>query len=257
MLWLVGALLLSGFYPLGTAWQANRRTSLRDAVLWAALAWASWSVPLLVDQPAESIFVALSCSGCAGIAVLGARRPHVFAWNFVVLGLLCVLLLPLAEQWVIGTRSFDLLRLVFLAATLAIGTLNYLPTRFGFAAAVATLVGGGWLAVLVQPAWFDELWIGWTLRIATLSIPWLALLSPARRTDDPLRNGWLRFRDRMGLVWGQRTREHFNRAAEHAGLPIRLGWSGPIATGTIAEQEQARAVRILDGLTKRFLDADA
>ena len=42
-------------------------------------------------------YTALSLTGCAGVAVLGARRPGVGPWNFVLLGLLAVMLLPLAE----------------------------------------------------------------------------------------------------------------------------------------------------------------
>jgi hypothetical protein len=38
-------------------------------------------------------YLALCLTGCVGVAVLGARRPGVGAWDFVLLGLLAVLLL--------------------------------------------------------------------------------------------------------------------------------------------------------------------
>ena len=97
-------LLLTGAYPLGRAWLANRRSSLAHALAWAALAWLAWLGVALAEAwglgvPVAARYVALCLTGCAGVAVLGARRPGVVAWNFVVLGLLVVLLLPLAEGW--------------------------------------------------------------------------------------------------------------------------------------------------------------
>ena len=74
-------------------------------------------------------YCALCMTGCAGIAVLGARRPHVFAWNFVVLGLFAVMVLPLIETQIIGTHPVDTLRILFMGGTIAVGILNYLPTR--------------------------------------------------------------------------------------------------------------------------------
>src|SRR5262249_23872442 len=100
--WLV---FLSGAYPLWRAWLANRNTSLLHAVTWAGAAWVAWGGMILVGmETGPSIdlrpgtYLALCLTGCAGVAVLGARRPGVGAWNFVLFGLLAVMLLPLAER---------------------------------------------------------------------------------------------------------------------------------------------------------------
>src|SRR5437016_13832974 len=93
-------ILLTGVYPLWRAWRANRRTSLIQALHWAILSWVAWGLALLVADrwPAESAkvtcYLALCLTGCAGVAVLGARRPGLGAWNFVVLALLAINLLP-------------------------------------------------------------------------------------------------------------------------------------------------------------------
>src|SRR5918912_1565719 len=102
-------LLVTGLYPLVRAWLANRRWSLLQAVHWALLAWAAWGMALAgtgrwaPPAAAAATYLALCLTGCAGVAVLGARRPGVAAWNFVVLGLLAVLLLPVAEGVVTGS----------------------------------------------------------------------------------------------------------------------------------------------------------
>src|SRR5277367_2109438 len=121
-------LLVTAAYPLWRAWRANRRTPLEHAVLWAVAAWLTWLLAFIPggDGTLER-YVALSLSGCAGVAVLGARRPHVGAWNFVVVSLLAVLLLPVAQGW--GRPALSPPYLGFLGATVAFGMLNYLPTR--------------------------------------------------------------------------------------------------------------------------------
>src|SRR5262245_5004120 len=119
-------LLLAGAYPLWRCWMKHHATSLRHAVLWLFGAWLAWAgVALRVIGPGSepARYLALSFTACAVVAVLGARRPGVAAWNFVVLGLLAVLLLPLAESVVTGEPPLNGLRTFFLAATLGVGVL--------------------------------------------------------------------------------------------------------------------------------------
>jgi hypothetical protein len=78
--WLI---LLTAAYPLWRAWQVNRRTSLIQAVNWAIIAWTAWGAAFALADRASPAgvsagsYLALSLTGCAGIAVLGARRPGV------------------------------------------------------------------------------------------------------------------------------------------------------------------------------------
>src|SRR6266404_5962935 len=127
---------LTGLYPLWRAWQANRQTSLLQAVSWAIASWASWGAALAsaAHWPSlaatASCYFALSLTGCAAVAVLGARRPGVSAWNFVVAALLAVELFALAESTLTaGTLQLNFFRLACLAGPLAVGILNYLPTQ--------------------------------------------------------------------------------------------------------------------------------
>jgi hypothetical protein len=256
---------LTGVYPVWLAWQANRRTSLSHAVSWLAAAWVACGV-LLVYRGLGAIapgfnlpgYLALCLTGCAGVAVLGARRPGVAAWDFVVLALLGVMLLPVAESLVTTGEPLGIFRGLFLAATLAVGILNYLPT--GLAPAALTLAAGcaGEFMLLAAPqARPAPAWLA-TFGPAALTLtPWLGLLAWRCRPQprSQFDRQWLEFRDRFGLVWGQRLREQFNRAAANAGWPVHLYWQGlhlTIGTGLPGEGVQMAVVATLRAVLKRF-----
>jgi hypothetical protein len=252
--------MAAGLGPFVMALRANRGTSLLYAVIWALIAWIGWGVVFLAGdldhtamEPAR--YCALCLTGCAGIAVLGARRPHVFAWNFVVLGLLSVMLLPLVETWFIGTRSFDGLRIAFLAATLAITGVNYLPTRSGIAALAMLILSAGELVLLYAPEWISGFEAQMVLDAAITMLPWLAYFRWRRTKSlseaDTL---WLDFRDGWGLVWGQRVRDQFNSAAENAKLPVRLAWSG-IENESDLTVDQAKVLATMRAVLQRFIEA--
>ena len=254
-------LLLTGLVPLSYAWLGNRRTTLLHAVQWCFAAWLAWVavVALPAAHPpgiAVPRYLALCLTGCAGIAVLGAPRPLAGAWNFVVLGLLAVMLLPLVEG-LLGVNSLSALRSWFLALTVAVGVVNYLPTRL-WAEALLLALGCGWeIALLAEPAglgmpeWCEPGWL--CLAVA----PWVAYLNwrravPPRTAFDRL---WWEFRNRYGLVWGQRVREQFNRAASHAGWPVQLHWLGLlrfVADEPLDEETQLALFKTLQALLKRF-----
>ena len=252
---------LSSIYPLARAWRANRASTIVHALNWSAAAWLAWfgaSLTATAESAAILRYLALCLTGCAGIAVLGARRPIVGAWNCVLLALLGVLLLPLGENAVLGTPILDPLRLLFAIGTVAVGVLNYLPTRLSVpailvgAACVAELLGltvnleDGTLALLTHL-------VNWLLPLAC----WLALLM-ARRPGTavaPFDREWLRFRDRFGLMWSQRIREQFNRAAAHASWPVQLLWRGLRKTerdAPIPAAEQEMIMETLREMLKRF-----
>jgi hypothetical protein len=255
---------LSGAYPLWVAWRANRRTSLAHAVGWAVAAWAAWGGLLVVAagsgptaDTATPSYLALCLTGCAAVAVLGARRPGVGAWNFVLLGLLAVMLLPLAENLFVAGHALDPLRVVFLAATVAVGVVNYLPTRL---APAALLVGGACALELLRLAGQGDGEPALSGLLAGLA-PWAALAGWRRRPAPPSEFDliWLDFRDRFGFLWGQRTREQFNRSAANAGWPVVLRWQGlRLRPGTSlpGPAVQTAIVATLRGLLKRFGEED-
>jgi hypothetical protein len=230
--WLI---YLSGCYPLWVAWRANRQSALVQSVNWAVVAWSAWGGVLAAvagPGPGAGVvsYVALCLIGCAGVAVLGARRPGVGAWNFVVVALLAVMLLPLAER-LAGAPDAPLgLRRLFLGFTLAVGVLNYLPTRL---APAALLLAAGCAVEIGSVSETGSSGGGPGLartagRMLVASGPWVAygLMRWQPRPASEFDRRWLDFRNRFGLFWGQRLREQFNRAAANAGWPVHLRWQG-------------------------------
>jgi hypothetical protein len=249
--WVWAGFLLAGVLPLAAAWRANRRTALVHAMGWATLAWLAWTATVWAEAQSGRVmpvprYLALSLTGCAGVAVLGARRPGAAPWNFVVIGLEAVLLRPLLEG--MGELRLEGPHRLFLAAALLVPALNYLPTRMG-PAALALLAGCllqagpllGWSGA--SPA------IGACLVALSPWIAWLGVSWRAERSEfDRL---WLSYRDRLGFLWSQRVREQFNHAAEHAGWAVRLGWRGLRATGE-GHSGTEEMLATLQALLKRF-----
>ena len=246
-----GLLLVTGFCPWWRAWRANRETSLRHALLWAGAAWLAWTAARALPGLGEErgLYLALSLSGCAGVAVLGARRPGVGAWNFVVVGLLAVLLLPVAQG--LGEPRPEPAQLAFLAVTLAVALGNYLPTRL---APAVVVLGGAWgiaLARLVGAAAPRLEWLGDGLLVAGPWVAWAACrVGPRPATEFD--RVWFTFRDRFGLVWGQRSRDQFNRAAANAGWPVVLTWHGLRPAGNDVPALPDGALATLHAVLKRF-----
>ncbi len=267
MQFLLCSLIVAGFYPFFYAWKANGRTSLAHAVLWATAAWVGWGLALMIGDPRQSgldpwRYLALCLTGAAGVAVLGARRPQVGAWNFVVLGLLAVMLLPLGEHLMLGSPALNGVRIFFLGATLAVAIGNYLPTIAWFPGMVlggvctmeCVLLFNDWLA-------FSTTYLD-ILHLCLLTIPWLGLAAWRSRRTPALEidNVWFDFRDRFGLFWGQRVREQYNRSAANTGLPGHLYWHGwkNRSCAMPATREQAKEMQtILRALLQRFGEAKA
>jgi hypothetical protein len=175
-------LVLTAAYPLWRAWTANRTTTLRHALGWAVAAWLGWVGALLAAglAPAEGAvaarYGALCLTGCAGVAVLEPRRPGVLAWHFITFGLFVVLLLPLGEGW--GHLQLGPVRAAFLGAILAVGLLNYLPTRLAPGVLLLAVGCGLELGALVGREGADGPW----LAVAGLAVgvaPWAALTAGA------------------------------------------------------------------------------
>jgi hypothetical protein len=241
----LGLFTASGIYPLARAWVANATTTLRSPLGWALAAWGAWTIAALDPSSEVRGYLALSLSGCAGVAVLGARRPGGGAWNFVVAGLLVVFLMPVATGF--GTLRLETAHLIFLTATVVVVLLNHLPTRPGAAVPLLAIPFGLELARLAGV----EVAVGLVLagRVAVTLAPWVAWVAVSR-TGAPTEADrlWVGFRDRYGFLWAERIREQFNRSAAHAGYPARLTWFGLKPSAATSDD----STDTLRSLLKRF-----
>jgi hypothetical protein len=176
----------------------------------------------------------------------------VTAWNFVVAGLLAVLLLPLAEG--LGDLRLNLFETTFLTATLALGLLNHLPTRL----AAVVLPAGAACAIeaclVFKINGMDLIWLDlWALALLAVA-PWLGLATARRGAtiSDDFNREWLAFRDRFGVVWGLRLRDQFNRAAVNAGWGVVLDWKGLRSPEKDSAARRPEALTGLRAVLKRF-----
>jgi hypothetical protein len=246
----LGLLFLSGLYPLARAWWLNRRTPLAHALGWALAAWGIWTLAAFSGEPLGGVaYLALCLTGCAGIAVLGARQPGALAWNFVVVGLLAVLLRPFLEGF--GELRLGMVPLLFLGGCLLVGVLNYLPTRLAVAMTAVGLGCATELACLAGAALPAPLPFAGVLCLA--GAPWLGwLLLRSRRPREAFDTTWLEYRDRFGFVWGQRAREQFNRSVANAGWGVTLGWRGLQGSEQGPVPERDKSLSLLRAVLKRF-----
>lgn len=259
---LYAVLWLAGLCRILPTLHSNRSTSLVYATGWAATAWITWGWVLL-DRDIEQTglepfrYLALCVTAAAGVAVLGARRPQLVAWNFVVFGLLGVMVLPLVVSLLIGTHRVDGMGIFFLSATLAVGLLNYLPTRAAPAVLLAALAVVGEMTSLFAPDSLPDPNLVSLFNLLILAVPWgvWACWRKERLNRSEFDRVWLDFRDRLGLFWAQRVREQFNRAAANAGWPVHLMWRGLHRTvhGTaIVPAEQDAMLETLHAALQRF-----
>ena len=147
-----------------------------------------------------------------------------------------------------------------MTATIAVGILNYLPTRLAPAAVVLLLWSAAEIVAVYAPEWLFAGGGLWIAHLLLMSAPWLAWICLAERRAprtefDQL---WLNFRDRWGVLWSQRVREQFNRAAENAGRwPVRLYWQGLVVRKetdmAMTDCDRLKMMETLRAVLQRFL----
>lgn len=257
MPWWAVAVVGSTTIPLFVAWRANRGWTIRHALVWGWIAWLSW-LGFAWLPCAETAYATVTMTGAAGVAVLGARRPGIMAWNFIVASLLIVLWLGWAEGLLAGSGlKLGSVRLAFVVGLILTTVLNYVPT----VVMLSALFVGAACAVNLVSLWrADDHWSTLTIMSLGLGV-WVGCFGPTtlrRRKDaSSFDQIWFAFRNRYGAIWSERLREQFNNAAKHNGWPVYLKWAG---LHTIAKKDQQQTIsdtskecyEALVALMKRF-----
>jgi len=274
-------LVASTAIPFRDAWRAARGTSLRPALVWAALALGllfcasglAIGEPLSGGRPGAGrlTYIAVLCLLAAFVSVLNARVPGSRVWAGLMALLVLIFLIPWLEASLRMRRAQQLAQLrldspwtLFYAFMVVVGVTNYLPTRFalgavGFAATFVLEYLGltrlDWPAERRAILWS---WVAWTTVLSVWTARWQADHGPAARL--PFERLWFWFRDAWGVVWALRIQERFNRTAELKGWGVRLSWFGLAGTGAIqgdnAVTVPSEAIAGFRGLVRRFAQAE-
>lgn len=170
---------------------------------------------------------------CPLTAVLGAKRPQDRGWQWVVLSLWVVLLVPAGQA--LASSAGQRLELygawqALLAGFIAMGLLNYLPTRFW----LSSLLAAAGQTFVLSDALFgadasgNRVAIGLGLLLAAAVTGALNAAAQRRqRSQQPATTArWLKFRDGWGAFWALRVMQRVNQTAELSHWPVRLEWSG-------------------------------
>ncbi|EAQ81086.1 hypothetical protein [Blastopirellula marina] len=260
---------------------ASRRRSLQGTTLiapwwWVLIAWIAvtgvetW-IGLAVSAGSavpfrDSLrFTAGMTLFCPQMAQLGAKRPQNVAWQWVVVTLWAVLVMPVGEQFASG-RGGELVlvgaRSWFLFVLIVVGLLNNGPTRFCMTAILLAMA-----QTLVLAKHLPGIGVGLAAGGATLAI--LLLLTaifltvvdwppkgPALRPEDRV---WLDFRDSFGAFWALRVAERINASATRYQWGLWLTWSGFTqvefvgVTGEVNDEVNSALRVSLRSLLRRFV----
>ncbi len=251
-----------------------RGTALLPAVHWAALTTALGflSQGLAAIEPLSSgrplcglaTYVMTLSAFASLISVLNARTPGAGAWAILNVMLVVVFLIPLLEGAGLrgAGRNLTWLRLdnpwtIFFWLLVVAGVTNYLPTKYGPAAALLAIgFGLEYYALTHSERPRHERAVSWSI----FPLAWATALIVAdrcsrvpNRAASRLEAIWFLFRDHWGVVWALRTQERFNRSAESLGWPARLHWHGLSLPKDEGNWDPIAAESMLMGLLRRFV----
>ncbi len=214
-------------------------------------------------------FLAAACTFCPVVALLGAKRPQDRAWQFIVLTLWVVIVMPVGEALLNRPGAALVLhpgRLGFLLTLVGVGMANRLATR---AWPAGLLWGLGQILLLaehvnalpVQASGARAACSGLALLAGALL--WPMYRRPVMAAGDALQRLWLDFRDAFGTVWSLRVLQRFNAAAQQQRHGLHLTWHGP-ALSSKDNESSAMAIpdagdtipRDLRMLLLRFVSSD-
>jgi hypothetical protein len=248
---LIPTLIAVGWCGLGL--RRLRGTTLTAPCLWTLFSLLSvltvesvFAAGLEGPRAAAIRYLAATTTLCPVIGLLGAKRPQDRGWQFIVLTLWIVLILPATQNLAFAPGSPLELHpawQAFLALLVLTGLGNHLPTRFGVSALLASagqsILLWGHVPGISSTAGRQAVVVAaMSLALATTLI---GLGWPARRTPRHAWDRiWLDFRDMFGVVWGLRVAERINDTARRSHEDLRLHWDGFRCAGpSVASEETA------------------
>ncbi|MCP4815697.1 MAG: hypothetical protein GY888_24555 [Planctomycetaceae bacterium] len=273
--WATGCLCIvlvaSGLLLLG-------RRRLRGSTLMVPWAWCwvgLWSLALMEIgrgdglEGATAWYFSIGVSTILpGMALLGAQRPHDRIWQFVVLSLWVILVLPAVKNMLLEPGSVFQLHPAwgwFVWLLILLGWVNRIGTRYWLA---ALLVAVGQCLVLAGhlPGLNHELGAIGTvsgLGCFTAAILMVQLqLRGGTQSTVGFDRAWIDFRDQFGTLWALRVADRINMLAERHQSNVRLTWqglrdgSGDNQVPRLDVETEAILHQNLKNLLRRFVPVD-
>lgn len=253
-----------------------RQTTLIAPVLWGigSVALLTWSC-VCAASPAWPYwrYSAAALVIAPTLAQLGAKRPQNAAWQFIVLTLVGILLLPVFQGWAYGDEQPHVHGLFrwLLVVHVFVGVGNYLFTRY---APAALLFGCGQLALIAEYLPLGNFPPSPARELLGLGAIALAILAAFGLTRVGAKIGprlgidrlWQDFRNAFGAVWTLRIAERLNAEARQHRWPVEFAWAGVVAVaaepGTSSDLArldpalQHRIERELRSYLRRFVSHD-
>ena len=253
----------------GTTLIAPSRWAVFSLLLLGVVELLPWFVALSESTTRALYYVAATAAFCPLMAVLGAKRPQNIGWQFIVVSLWGVFVLPVGEMlvlWQGAELDEGPARRWFAVILLGVGLTNYALTKFGSAALLAT-VGQTLLSLPHLPFRIAD-W-PWHFSMGNLCIA-LAVLYAFFQTrsghtppetdlsqDADNWNGvWRDFRDAFGMVWSLRVMERVNATGKLCNWSDELTWFGFGKSEPIPEEESEERERTMRTLLRRFVSSD-
>ena len=226
-----------------------RRTTLNAPCLWTLTAVALITASALTGKLAGSSnsvilievlrFAAAATTFCPLMAVLGAKRPQHLGWQWVVVTMWIVLVWPAAQAALrpAGMRiELFFAWKAFLVGLIALGLLNYIPTKFWLS---AVLVSVGQTLLFADFLWVDNpipaewQWIAALACFCAATLIATAQREGAANTHNSVDHNlaafdrqWRDFRDAYGAFWALRILDRINHTSELRDWSVRLTWTG-------------------------------
>lgn len=269
---LVGLLLRRLRETMGTTLWAAGIWALVAAMALAGLALMRAVEPVWPASARSALsFIAATSTFCPIMAVLGAKRPQHYGWQWVVASLWLVVSLPALQTLLLpaGPRlELFVAWKLFVVGLIGLGLLNYLPTsNWGAALSVAV---GQWLLL-------DEFLGLWQWIAAEATMLWAScafllaalfgsgklnyrFVEPSSPSDpiEAYQQIWRDFRNAYGSFWSLRVMGRVNESAERGNWPVLLTWSGfvwkvPEREKKLSTREMADIDQALANLLRRFV----
>jgi hypothetical protein len=260
------ALLVVGFWRL-------RSTTLVSPIAWSMVAVSSIAIAevVLFFPPMPGVtswqslvrYIAGTLTLLPTIAILGAKRPQALVWNYIVVSLWIVLIMPALEVLLLKPeQTFEIYAFGpwMISALIFYTAIHYAGTGMTVTGLLVAAAQALYLADHLPAFPFDSDYRARVLASLFLLIAasWATYSLLRRGAADEFGLLWSRFKNGYGTAWALRIIQRLDELQARHDWSVRLGWYGvqPTRDGATADemrQDRKALARAFRSLMLRFL----